>query len=82
MVSDCFCEAFFYSYIFSLPTGLLQPPPHEVLATDVVNTMIQNFGGNGLSYYGVWFELHQADFLWFELPQADLPHGLNPWGVV
>ena len=35
-------------------------------------TMIQNFGGNGLSYYGVWFEL----------PQADLPHGLNPWGVV
>ena len=27
-----------------------------------VNTMIQNFGGDGLSHYSVWFELHQADF--------------------
>ena len=39
--------------------------------------MIQNFGGDGFSHYGIWFELHQADFLWFELPQADLLHGLN-----
>ena len=44
--------------------------------------MIQIFAGDGSSYYGVWFELHQADFLWFELPQADLPHGLNPWEVI
>ena len=33
--------------------------------------MIHNFGGDGLSHYAVWFELHQAD----------LPHGLNPWGL-
>ena len=31
----------------------------------MVLTMIQNFGGDGLSHNGVWFELHQADFLWF-----------------
>ena len=43
-------------------------------------TMIQNFGRDGLSHYGVWFELHQADFLWFELRQVDLPHGLRVWG--
>ena len=24
-------------------------------------TMIQNFGGDGLSHYSVWFEQHQAD---------------------
>ena len=28
-----------------------------------VCTMIQNFGGDGLSHYGVWFEPHQADFI-------------------
>ena len=33
-----------------------------VAATPPRTTMIQNFGGDGLSHYGVWFELHQADF--------------------
>ena len=40
------------------PPSLLQC--HEAFGGHL--TMIQNFGGDGLSHYGVWFELHQADF--------------------